>query len=90
VGDQQIDQPHPHSARLRARLVGWLNLHGIVLSDPLAAPPTALYRVASGDKARGGGGSQFSGRKKSVEAHISPTCWAVEAPGRACDFEYTE
>jgi hypothetical protein len=52
VGDQQIDQPHPHS---------WLNLHGIVLSDPLAAPPTALYRVASGGKARGGGVSQFSG-----------------------------
>ena len=30
-------------------LVGWLKLHGVVLSDPLAAPPTALYAVASVD-----------------------------------------
>jgi len=30
-------------------LVGWLKLHGVVLSDPLAAPPAALYAVASVD-----------------------------------------
>jgi raffinose/stachyose/melibiose transport system permease protein len=30
-------------------LVGWLKLYGVVLSDPLAAPPTALYAVASVD-----------------------------------------
>jgi raffinose/stachyose/melibiose transport system permease protein len=30
-------------------LVGWLKLYGVVLSDPLASPPTALYAVASVD-----------------------------------------
>jgi raffinose/stachyose/melibiose transport system permease protein len=30
-------------------LVGWLKLYGIVLADPLAHPPTALYAVATVD-----------------------------------------
>ena len=30
-------------------LVGWLKLYGIVLADPLARPPTALYAVATVD-----------------------------------------
>jgi len=30
-------------------LVGWLKLYGLVLSDPLALPPSALYAVASVD-----------------------------------------
>jgi len=30
-------------------LVGWLKLHGVTLSDPLASPPTALYAVAAVD-----------------------------------------
>ncbi len=30
-------------------LVGWLKLYGVTLSDPLAAPSTALYAVASVD-----------------------------------------
>jgi raffinose/stachyose/melibiose transport system permease protein len=30
-------------------LVGWLKLYGVVLADPLARPPTALYAVATVD-----------------------------------------
>ena len=30
-------------------MVGWLKLYGIVLADPLARPPTALYAVATVD-----------------------------------------
>jgi raffinose/stachyose/melibiose transport system permease protein len=30
-------------------VVGWLKLYGIVLADPLARPPTALYAVATVD-----------------------------------------
>jgi raffinose/stachyose/melibiose transport system permease protein len=30
-------------------LVGWLKFYGIVLADPLARPPTALYAVATVD-----------------------------------------
>ena len=30
-------------------MVGWLRLHGITLSDPLANPPTSLYAVAAVD-----------------------------------------
>ncbi len=30
-------------------LIGWLKLYGVVLQDPLASPPSALYAVASVD-----------------------------------------
>jgi raffinose/stachyose/melibiose transport system permease protein len=30
-------------------LIGWLNLYGLSLQDPLASPPSALYAVASVD-----------------------------------------
>jgi hypothetical protein len=55
--DRQIDSPIPTPPDFVSGLVGWLNLHGIVLSDPLAAPPTALYASL---RATSGTGGDFS------------------------------